>query len=141
MPTPSEDTERRMVQAIQAKNKGDFLTWVDAVRHFGVNSAVLIARSKGRLPNVSRRGRNNRLDSAKDEALKLYYKRCILAGTNPERRYIKAAANSILRTAGKPLVLKPWLTRWLNRNKAFLKPRYSKPLAVERKAVHEWTDI
>ena len=76
-----------------------------------MNSAVLIVRSKGRLPNVSRGGRNKRLDSAKDEALKLYYKRCILVGTNPERRHIKAVVNSILRVARKPLVLKPWLTR------------------------------
>ena len=76
-----------------------------------MSSAVLIARSKGRLPNVSRGGRNKRLDDAEDTALKLYYKKCILAGANPERRHIKAVVNSILRVAGKPLVLKPWLTR------------------------------
>jgi hypothetical protein len=56
---------------------------------------------------VLRGGGNKRLDSTKDKALKLYYKRCILVGTNLERGHIKAAANSILRIAGKPLVLKP----------------------------------
>jgi hypothetical protein len=120
MPTQSEDTERRMVLAIQAKTKGDFLTWAGAACHSGVSSAVFIARSKGRLPNASKGGRNTRLDSAEDTALKLYCKRCILAGANPERQHIRAAANSILCTAGKPPVSKPWLTRWLNRNKTFL---------------------
>src|ERR1700683_1330240 len=106
MPTLSLDAEQRLVQAIQAKNRGDFLTWADAARHFGVSSAVLIARSKGRLPNSSRGGQNKRLDSAEDAALKLYCKRCILAGANPERQHIRAAANSILRAAGKPPVSK-----------------------------------
>jgi hypothetical protein len=86
MPTLSADEERRIVQAIQAKNKGDFLTWADAARAHGVHSsATLIARSRGRLPNSSRGGQNKRLDSAEEEALKLYCKRCILAGANPER--------------------------------------------------------
>jgi hypothetical protein len=61
----------------------------------------VIARSKGRFPNSARRGRNKRLNSAEEAALKLYCKRCILASANPERRHIEAAANSILRAAGK----------------------------------------
>jgi hypothetical protein len=109
-----------------------------AARHFYVNYDVLRARSKGRLPNLSRGGKNKNIADKEEETLKLYYTCCILVGDPLERKYIEAAANSILRAVGKKSVSKPWLSRWLKRHKDFLKPRFSKPLAVERKASHEY---
>ena len=141
MGTPSPDEERRIQQAILAKNSGKFLTWAAAAREYYVHTPILIARAKGRPTNASREGHNTRLNSAQEAALKLYCERCILAGLNPERKHIEGAANSILRAVGEPPVSKPWLTRWLNRNKYFLKARKSKPLATERKAANEWAEI
>jgi hypothetical protein len=46
------------------------------------------------------------LASNKDITLEPYYKRCILVGTNLERRHIKAVVYCILYTKEKPLVLK-----------------------------------
>ncbi|KAH9210537.1 hypothetical protein DL95DRAFT_307853 [Leptodontidium sp. 2 PMI_412] len=90
---------------------------------------------------MSRGGVNKRLDDAEEATLVLYCWRLIMLGDNPGRKDIEAAANSILRAAGKKKVSKPWLTRWLNNHKALLKPRTSKPLAAERKAAHEEADI
>jgi hypothetical protein len=87
-----------------------------------VNYDVLRARSKGRLPNSSRGGKNKKMADKEEETLKLYCTRCILVGDPLERKYIKAAANSILHAVGKKSVSKPWLSRWLKRYKDFLKP-------------------
>ena len=96
---------------------------------------------KGRKPNSSRGGKNKRLDDAEEATLVLYCQRLIMLRDNPGRRDIEAAANSILRAAGKRKVSKPWLTRWLNNHKGLLKPRVSKHLAAERKAAHGEEDI
>ena len=69
--------------------------------------------------------------------MKLYCERFIMTGCPPERSHSNAAANSILRAIGQRPVSRPWLSRWLKANKHFLRPRRSKPLAAERKAVHE----
>jgi hypothetical protein len=74
-----------------------------------VNYDVLRARSKGRLPNLSRGGKNKKIVDKEDEeeTLKLYYTRCILIGDPLERKHIKAATNSILHAVGKKSVSKP----------------------------------
>ena len=134
MVTLSAEEESRIQQAILAIQRGQFTSWRAAARHYLVRYRVLIARAKGRPPNTSRGGRNTRLNDAQDAALKLYCERCIKAGLNPERQHIRAAANSILYTVGEPPVSKPWLTRWLYRNKQFLKGRQLKPLLAKYKA-------
>jgi hypothetical protein len=77
-----------MQEAIAAVNSSDCLTWIEAARQYKVNYQVLLAYAKGIPPNKSRGGKNTRLNSAQEATLKLYCKRCILAGQNPERRHI-----------------------------------------------------
>ena len=141
MVTLSAEEESQIQQAILAMQKGQFTSWRAAARQYIVRYRVLIVHAKGRPPNTSRGGQNTHLNDAQDAALKLYCKRYIKVGLNPERQHIRAAANSILRAVGEPPVSKPWLTRWLRRNKQFLKARRSKPLSAERKAAVEWAEI
>ena len=76
-----------------------------------MHTPILIAYIISRPTNISRGGHNTCLNNMQEAALKLYYKRCILASLNPEHKHIKEAANSILYVVGEPLVSKPWLTR------------------------------
>jgi hypothetical protein len=101
----------------------------------------LIARSYGRPTNHIKGGQNKKLTEEEDQSLRRYYERCIITGDPPERYYIKAAANSICRTAGKKPVSKPWLIRWIKRNPDLLKKKKSKSLAAKRKATHEIEEI
>ena len=112
-----------------------------ASRKHYVDYDLLRARAKGRPTNKTRGGRNKRLAKDEEATLMLYCKRYILASKPLERKHIQAAANSILRAARKKPVSKPWLTRWIKRHIDLLKPRMSKPLIIERKAVHEYEDI
>ena len=128
------EEESRIQQAILAIQRGQFTSKRAAAHEYLVQYRVLIARTKGRPPNTSRGGQNTRLNDMQDAALKLYCKRCIKAGLNPERQHIRAATNSILHAVGEPPVSKPWLTRWLHKNKQVLKARHLKPLSAKRKA-------
>ena len=141
MPTPSAADEQRVQKAIRDVRAGILPNWAVAARKHCINYDLLRARAKGRPTNHIRGGQNKKLASDEEVTLKLYCERCILVGEPPERKHIKAAANSILCTVGKKPVSKAWITRWLKRHKEFLKSRVSKPLAAERKAVHEYDDI
>ena len=123
MGTPSTDEERRIQLAIEAVREGTFPNWRQAARHYYVNYDVLRNRAKGRKTNHSRGGRNKKLADDEEATLKRYCERCILAGEPPEKKHIEAAANSILRAAGKRRVSKSWLSRWIKKHKDLLKPR------------------
>jgi Tc5 transposase DNA-binding domain len=130
-----------MQQAIKGFQQGKFRSMKAATQHYNVSYDVTRARARGVPTKHTVGGKNKRLSDAQDTVLKRYCERCILAGAPPERKHIVGAANSILRAAGQPPVSKPWTTRWLQRNPHFLHKRKSKPLAAERKAVHELTEI
>ena len=138
MSTPSAADEQRVQKAIRDVRAGILPNWAVAARKHCINYDLLWARAKGRPTNHIRGGRNKKLASDEEVTLKLYCEWCILAGEPPERKHIKAAANSILRTVGKKPVSKAWITRWLKRYKEFLKPRVSKPLATERTSAKDF---
>jgi hypothetical protein len=102
---------------------------------------VLCARAKGIQGNWSKGGKNKRLIGEEEATLVCYCERRILANDPPEREHITAAANSILRAAGKKHVSKQWVTRWIKAHPDLLRKRKTKPLYAERKAVHEVEDI
>ena len=112
-----------------------------AARHYNCNYDVLRARAKGIQGNWSRGGRNKRLVDEEEATLIRYCERRILTNDPPEREHIVAAANSILRAAGKKRVSKPWVSRWIKAHPDLLHKRKTKPLHAERKAVHEAEDI
>ncbi|PVH69795.1 hypothetical protein DL98DRAFT_438275, partial [Cadophora sp. DSE1049] len=113
MGTPTADEEERMRKAIEEVRNKRFSSIYAAAKKWCVNYDIMRGRMKGRKPNSSRGGRNKRLDDAEEATLVLYCQRLIKLGDNPGRKDIEAAANSILRAAGKRKVSKPWLTRWL----------------------------
>lgn len=144
MPTISPEEEKRIQLVIHDKREGKFTSWKDATNHHKVNYDVTRTRARGRLPNSSKGGKNKALNTEEEAALKLYISRLIKAGKNPQPKHIVTAANSILRATNrkcKNKVSKQWITRWTAANKDFIKLRFSKPLAAERKAAYEYTEI
>jgi hypothetical protein len=111
MGTPSPANELKLKKAIDALNYRRFLCITDASRHFNVDYDLLRARRKGRKTNYTRGGKNKKLVDKEEAILILYYERCIKVGRPLERPYIVAAANTILRAAGKKPVSKPWISR------------------------------
>jgi Tc5 transposase DNA-binding domain len=126
IPTPSAADERRIQKVIQEVRAGHLPNLATAARNHHVNYDLLRARAKGRPTNHSKGGQNKKLASDEEATLRLYCERCILAGEPPERKHIKAAANSILRTVGIKSVSKPWVSCWLKNHKEFLKPQIFK---------------
>ncbi|KAH9205267.1 hypothetical protein DL95DRAFT_491851 [Leptodontidium sp. 2 PMI_412] len=111
MGTPTADEEERMRKAVDDVRNSKFPNITAAARKHCVNYDVLRGRLSGRLPNSSRGGKNKKLNDDEEATLVLYYKRLILYRENPGRKEIEAAANSILRAAGKKKVSKLWLSR------------------------------
>ena len=130
-----------MQLAVQAMRDGKYTTFKEAAAKFYVPYNLTLQRLHGRATNHSRGGNNKKFSEEEDQALIRYCERCILTGDPPEKRHIKAAANSIARVAGKTPVSDPWLTRWIKRHSDILKPKKSKSLAAERKATHQREDI
>jgi hypothetical protein len=95
MPTISPEEEAKLAVAMRDIISSKFPTVASASRFHRVDYDLLRARMRGRLGNHTRGGQNKTLFEDQDAALKLYCERCILLGFPPERRHIKAAANSI----------------------------------------------
>jgi hypothetical protein len=141
MPTIHADVEDRIQWAIQDVRSGKKSTYREAASYYYLLYDILIARARGRPINYTRGGQNKIFSEEDTTTLRRFCERCILSGDPLERKYIKAAANSIRRAQGKPLVSNPWVTRWIKKNSDLLKKKRSKSLAVERKQTYEVEEI
>jgi hypothetical protein len=141
MPTIHADVEDRIEWAIRDVRSGKKCTFREAAAYYYLPYDILIARARGRPTNHSRGGQNKIFSEEDTATLRRFCERCILSGDPPERKHIKAAANSIRRAQGKPPVSNPWVTRWIKKNSDLLKKKRSKSLAVERKQTHEVEEI
>jgi hypothetical protein len=141
MPTITPEEEALIQRALKGVRDGKFPNMKVAARYYDCNYDVLRARAKGTQGNWSKGGKNKRLISEEEATLVRYCERCILVNDPLEREHITAAANSILRAAGKKHVLKQWVTRWIKAYPDLLRKRKTKPLYAERKAVHKAEDI
>ena len=81
------------------------------------------------------------LNDEEEATLVRYCERRILCNDPPERAHIVAAANTILRAAGKKHVSKQWVTRWIKAHPDLLHKRKTKPLYTKRKVVYNKKDI
>jgi len=90
----------------------------EAARQYQVPYERLRMRFHGREPY--RGGQNKKLSEPQEEAVKLFLDRCIALGRPSKKRYIRQAANSILRAvtdAPKTIaVSKDWSRRFIKRN-------------------------
>ena len=110
MPTITDKEEVLISRALQGVRSSKFPNYA-ITAHYACNYDVLGARAKGIQGNWSRGGKNKRLADEEEATLVRYYERRILANDPLEREHIVAATNSILRTAGKKRVSKPWISR------------------------------
>jgi hypothetical protein len=131
--------ENKLKSAVLAYKNNEFKYISDCAKSYEVPYSLLRARLRGR--NTTRGGHNKVLLLSQEAALKAYLDRCIYLGRPSKKRYLRAAANTILRNSGiERMVSKRWTTRFLTRNPQYKKLR-TKPLAAERQAAQERLQI
>ena len=130
--TVAQAEESRIANAIEDLNNGKFFTTAEAARVHKVNYQKLRARRLGRAPKSTVGGLNKTLSPDQEAALCLYMNRCVALGHLAKKRHIRAAANTILRAAGKQIQVSRWWT------KRFLKryPEYRKRKTKSLSAAH-----
>jgi hypothetical protein len=124
--------ESRIQVAIQAFENGEYPSMRACAIAFEVPYQKLQARLHGR--STTRGGHNKALSDEQEKALTTYLDRCIYLGRPSKKKYLRAAADTILRLNGqKKVVSKMWTLQFLRRNPQYKKIK-TKPLAYERQA-------
>ena len=124
--------EDQIQSAISAYKSGDFKFISQCAKAYDVPYQRLKSRIHGR--NPARGGHNKLLSDDQEQALTRYLDRCILLGRPSKKRYLRAAANSILQySGGSQIVSRIWTSRFLSRHPKYYKRR-TKPLSAELQA-------
>jgi hypothetical protein len=135
----SPTMENKLQAAVLAYQNSEFKYISDCAKSYEVPYSLLRARLRSRNPTQG--GHNKALLPSQEAALKAYLDRCIYLRRPSKKRYLWAAANTILCNSGiERIVSRRWTTRFLAQNPQYKKQR-TKPLAVERQAAQERLQI
>ncbi|RKF76185.1 hypothetical protein GcM3_080005, partial [Golovinomyces cichoracearum] len=105
----------------------------------GISHTTIKANKRARIGQSG--GTNKKLSDEQEAALCLYCDRCLYLGTNPKKKYIRLAANSILRAAGSTeKVGRDWTSRFIKRHSQY-KFKQSRSISAARKRATQKEEI
>lgn len=109
------DYEKRVVEAAQAYDSGQFSSIRAAARKFGVSRDTLSARLDGRLPRTAKIPNNKALNPIQEDTLLYWIKFLDNAGFPATKSMVVSYANEIRRRdqPGVPDLSAKWGARWL----------------------------
>ncbi|RDW74927.1 hypothetical protein BP6252_06069 [Coleophoma cylindrospora] len=120
-----QDTEDRMLAALQAMRERDNYGFNQAAREFNVKSMTLRRRHKGFGSVRNNGGRNKALNAEQLKALASFIDRQISLGIPATKEMVVSAAQRILQVNGSNHELgRAWYARWLKANPQYkIQPR------------------